>query len=158
MENAFVAAFNQFLEEKEKHITGLERLQDTLADTRELEKQLNEQENRHTGLVTDLRRYMEENTQQVQDQTEYSRRFSEMDAACKNAEEQISILQKILLEQAEKKERARRSEETLRKCSGNLTKFDTSLWDAMVENVTVSLDKTLTFLFWGGTEIAIPLQ
>ena len=157
IEQDFVAAFNQLLKEKEKHIAEMEMLQDALADTRELEKQLDEQENQHAGLVADLRRYMEENTWQVQDQTEYSHRFSEMDTACRNAEEQISRLQKRLFEQAERKERARRSEETLRKCSGSLTKFDTVLWDAMVENVTVSPDKTLTFLFWGGTEISIPL-
>ncbi len=158
IEQAFVAAFNQLLKEKEKHIARLEILQDALANTGELEKQLDEQENQHAGLVADLCRYMEENTWQVQDQAEYSRRFSEMDIACKKAEEQISRLQRRLLEQAERKERARRSEETLHKCSGSLTKFDTALWDAMVENVTVSPDKTLTFLFWGGTEISIPLQ
>ena len=154
---AFVAAFNRLLNDKEKYIARLEMLQDTLADTGELEKQLEEQESRHAGLVAGLRRYMEENAQQVQDQMEYSRRFSEMDAACKDAEEQISCLQKRLLEQTEKKERARRSEETLRKCSGSLTDFDTGLWDVMVETVTVSPDKTFTFLFWGGAEISVRL-
>ena len=153
-----MAAFNQFLKEKEKHIAGLERLQDTLADTRELEKQLDEQENRHAGLVADLRRYMEENTWQVQDQGEYNRRFAVMDASCQKAEEQVNSLQKQLLEQHGRREQISRSLSILKQCEDRLEKFSPDIWSATVDMVTVSSDKTLTFLFWGGTEIAIPLQ
>ncbi len=158
IERAFVAGFNQFLKEKEKHIAGLERLQDTLADTRELEKQLDEQENRHAGLVADLRRYMEENTWQVQDQGEYNRRFAVMDASCQKAEEQVNSLQKQLLEQHGRREQISRSLSILKQCEDRLEKFSPDIWSATVDMVTVSSDKTLTFLFWGGTEIAIPLQ
>lgn len=158
IERAFVAAFNQFLKEKEKHIAGLERLQDTLADTRELEKQLDEQENRHAGLVADLRRYMEENTWQVQDQGEYNRRFAVMDASCQKAEEQVNSLQKQLLEQHGRREQISRSLSILKQCEDRLEKFSPDIWSATVDMVTVSSDKTLTLLFWGGTEISIPLQ
>jgi len=158
LENAFVTAFNQFHKEKEKHMAQMEKLLSRLSDTSALERELDGTKAKHARLIEDLRSYMVENTRRIQDQGEYNRRFAEMDASCQEAEEQVNSLQKQLLEQHGRREQISRSLSILKQCEDRLEKFSPDIWNATVDMVTVSSDKTLTFLFWGGTEIAIRLQ
>lgn len=158
LENAFVTAFNQFHKEKEKHTAQMEKLLFRLSDTSALERELDATKAKHARLIEDLRSYMVENTRRIQDQGEYNRRFAEMDASCQKAEEQVNSLQKQLLEQHGRREQISRSLSILKQCEDRLEKFSPDIWSATVDMVTVSSDKTLTFLFWGGTEIAIRLQ
>ena len=157
LEAAFVKAFSQMLSNKEQHIVRLEKMLPTLADTSSLEKQLDEAQNRHADLMDSLRRYMEENTRQIQNQEEYNRRFSEQDAECKRAEGQITQLKEEILAQSGKREQARRCLEELRKCGDVIEKFDLDLWNAMVESVTVYADKKLVFLFRDETEVTVQM-
>ncbi len=107
--------------------------------------------------MDNLRRYMEENTRQIQDQAEYSRRFSELDAECGKAEEEISNLQKQILAQAGKREQIRRCLNDLRKCGNILEEFNLDLWHSMAESVTVRPSRILEFQFWDGTKIPVPM-
>lgn len=153
IKEGFVSAFNQIITDKEKHITRLKELQSTLADTSTLEKQLENARSMHVGLLADMRRYMEENTRQIQDQEEYNRRFSELDAECKKAEEEIESIKKEILAQSGRKEQIRHCLDKLRECGDILEGLDLDLWNSMVESVTVCTDKKLVFLFRDGTEI-----
>lgn len=157
LENAFVSAFNQFLEEKEKHTARLQELLSNLSDTTALEKQLDAAMAEHADLLGSLRSYMAENTRRIQDQEKYNHHFAEMDTICRKAEEQVNSLQKQLLEQQGHREQISRALNTLKECGDRLEKFSLEIWNAMVDKVTVSPDKALAFLFWGGAEIAIQL-
>ncbi|MEY8392586.1 recombinase family protein [Lachnospiraceae bacterium 45-W7] len=157
LEAAFVEAFSQMLSDKEQHIAQLEKMLPILADASGLEKQLDDAQNQHAELINALRRYMEENTRQIQNQEEYNRRFSEMDADCKKAEEQIAQLQKEILAQSGKREQVNRCLVELHRCGDSVEKFDPHLWNAMVESVTVCADKRLVFLFRDETKITIQM-
>ena len=128
-----------------------------LADTTQLEAQMAEIQAKHDGLMDNLRRYMEENTRQIQDQEEYNRRFTELDAECKKAEEEITRLKEEILEQFARKEQIRRCLNELKQCGNILEEFDVDLWNSMVEYVTVFTDKRLIFLFRDGTEIPVTM-
>ena len=158
IETAFVEAFNQMLGDKEQYIARFEEMLPLLADTTKLEAQMTEAQTKHDGLMDNLRRYMEENTRQIQDQEEYNRRFSELDAECKKAEEEIKAIQKELLSQSGRKEQIRRCLDKLRKCGDILEEFDLDLWNSMVESVTVCTDRKLAFLFRDGTEVLIQMS
>ena len=158
LEKAFVAAFNQFLKAKEKHAARLEKLLSRLSDASALEKQLDAAEAGHASLVASLRSYMEENTRSIQDQAEYNRRFAEMDALCRKAEEQVHGLQKQIFEQHGQREQTSRALNVLRQCSGRLEKFSPDIWNVMADTVMVSPDNTLVFRFREGTEVSIPLR
>lgn len=123
------------------------------ADTGSLDKQLEEARAKHSGQLAEMRCYMEENTRLVQDQAAYNRQFAAMDEACKITEERIDSLQQQILAQLGDKEQIRRSIRELEKCRGVLNKFDPDLWNATVESVTVSRDKTFTFLFRDKTKV-----
>ena len=112
---------------------------------------------RHEDLMDSLRRYMEENTRQIQNQAQNTRRFSEQDAECKKAEEQITHLHEKILAQSGKKEQVRRCLEELRKCGDTIEKFDLGLWNSMVESVTVFADKRLVFLFRDETKVTVQM-
>ena len=155
IEKAFVAAFNQLLGDKTQYIRRFEEMLPLLADTSELEKQLKETKENHSRLLNNLRCYMEENTHKIQDQTEYNRKFDEMDQACKGAEEEIKNIKELILAQQGRKEQIRRCLEELCKCGDILEKFEPALWNQMVETVTVRPDKTLIFCFRDGTEVPV---
>lgn len=157
IKNAFVIAFNQMLDDKAEHLTRLEEIQKELSDTSSLDKQLKAATSEHARLLAELRRYMEENTRQIQDQTEYNRRFSEMDTACQKQEGIIAQLKKQLIDQHTHKEQAARFLRILTECRNPIKEFDTDFWSAMIENVTVSQDKTLSFRFYDGSVIDVKL-
>lgn len=157
IEAAFVEAFNQMLGDKEQYIVRFEEMLPLLADTTQLEAQMAEIQAKHDGLMDNLRRYMEENTRQIQDQEEYNRRFTELDAECKKAEEEITRLKEEILEQFARKEQIRRCLNELKQCGNILEEFDVDLWNSMVEYVTVFTDKRLIFLFRDGTEIPVTM-
>lgn len=157
IENAFVIAFNQMLDDKADHLVRLEALQKELSDTSSLDEQLKTATSEHARLLAELRRYMEENTRQIQDQTEYNRRFSEMDTACQKQEKIIAQLKKQLIDQQTRKEQAERFLYILTECCNPIREFDTDFWSSMIENVTVSQDKTLSFRFYDGAVIDVKL-
>lgn len=154
---AFVEAFNQMLGDKEQYIARFEKMLPLLADTTKLEAQMTEAQTKHDELMDNLRRYMQENARKIQNQEEYNHRFSELDAECKKAEEEIEAIQKELLSQSGRKEQIRRCLNDLRGCGDILEEFDLDLWNSMVESVTVCTDKKLVFLFRDGTEIMVQM-
>lgn len=157
IESAFVTAFNEVLGEKEKYIQRFTELLPLLTDTNDLDKKLAKAEEQHSSLMAKLRSYMDENTRQVQDQTEYNRRFSQMDAECEAAEKQIKSIQKKILEQSGRKEQIKRCLEQIQRSGEILTAFDGNLWNSMVEAVIVDREKVLTFQFRDGSEVAVEL-
>ncbi|WP_251390976.1 recombinase family protein [Mediterraneibacter agrestimuris] len=157
IEAAFVEAFNQMLGDKEQYIARFEEMLPLLADTTKLEVQMTEVQAKHDELMDNLRRYMEENTRQIQDQEEYNRRFSELDVKCKKAEEEIESIKKEILAQSGRKEQIRHCLDELRECGDILEDFDLGLWNSMVESITVCTDRKLVFLFRDGTEVAVQM-
>lgn len=154
---AFIEAVNQVLCDRERHISRLEKLKVELDDTAALEQQLEDAREKQAEFLSALRRYMEENTRQVQDQTEYNCRFAEMDAQCQAAEKEVAALQEKILAQQGKKAQISSSIDTLRQCGDAIADFDEAIWNAMVESATVSAGSTMIFLFWDGTKIPVRL-
>lgn len=157
IKDAFVIAFNQLLGDKKRYIAHFGELLPLLADTSGLEKQLEVLEAQHTDKLDALRRYMEENTRQVQDQVEYNHRFREMSAECTELEERIKSIKQEILAQKGRKEQIRRCLNELRQCGDILGEFDLDLWNATVESATITADRTFTIRFWDGTEIPVQL-
>lgn len=157
IKEGFVAAFNQILEGREQHILHLTEMLALSADGSKLEQQLVGKTAEHAELLGKLRNYMEENTRQIQDQAEYNRRFNEMDAECKQMEEQVASLKAQILDERARKEQIRRCLEELRQCGDALTGFDTELWNSMVDRVFVAKDKTLTYRFQDGMKIPVKI-
>ena len=153
IQTAFVAAFNQILGNKSHYIIQFEEMLPLLADTTALELKLLEAQDTCDTASGRMRRYVEENTRQVQDQEEYERRFREMSDECRVAEKLVMDIKDEIFEQGARKEKIRRYLDELRQTGDIVTEFDSRLWQATIESVTVNPDKSLAFLFRDGTEI-----
>ncbi len=155
IKTAFIQACNRILSDKSRYIAQFEELLPLLADTSALEAKLTKAQDSHDTAVGRMRRYVEENTLQVQDQGEYTRRFNEMNAECKKAKKLVASLKDEMLECGIRKEKIRRYLDNLKQAGDILTEFDEGLWKATVETVTVHPDKSLMFMFRDGTEIPV---
>lgn len=155
IKEAFVKTLNTLLSNKDECVERLTRRLAVLNDTSGLENRLLQAQKRHGKLMEELRQYMEENTRQIQNQDEYNRHFSEMDAACSAAEEQVNSLQKKILKQKGQKEQVKRCLSKVKGCKKALDDFDLSLWNCMAESVTVAENGILTFLFRDGSEMSV---
>ncbi len=157
LQMAFIRAFNKLLGDKDRYIAQFEELLPLLADASSLEAKLTEAQNASDAVNAQIRRNMEDNARQVQDQNEYGRRFNEMSEAYKAAEKRAADIKAEILEQAARKEKIRRFLEELRGAGDIVTEFDQSLWNATVESVTVQTGQTMLFTFRDGTEISVKL-
>ena len=128
-----------------------------LADTTNLENKQKAAQDICDTITGRMRRHMEENARQVQDQAEYERHSQEMRDEYKNAEKQVEQLQDEILEQKARKEKIRRFLDHLRQGENIVTDFDEDLWNATVESVRVHADKSLIFVFRDGTKIPVLL-
>lgn len=157
IEDAFIVAFNQLLGNKERYIARFEELLPLLADTSNLEQKLDALTAQQVELQSKLRLCITENARRVQDQTVYNRQYSELRTACETVEAEIAQTNKDILAQLGRKEQIRRCLNELRRHGDILDEFDLDLWNALIESVTISTDRTLTFRFRDGTEIPVGL-
>ena len=152
---AFLTAFNRILGDKDQYLDAFKEMLPLLADTTSLEAKLAEAQNASDAATGRMRRHMEENARNVQDQEEYKRRFDEMSEECEQAEKLVSELKDKILEQNARKEMICRFLDELRKAGDIVTEFGAGLWQATVESVTVNTDKSFKFTFRDGSEVLV---
>lgn len=155
LKQAFIQAVNQILGDKERYIKSFEELLPLLADTSELENELEKLQDEHESLDDCIHRYVEENKREIQDQEVYGSHYCEMMEKFKKSEIQLNQIGDKILEQSTRKEKIRRFLDELRQKSNLITEFDEEFWNATIEVVTVQMDKTLIFKFRDGTEISV---
>jgi site-specific DNA recombinase len=155
LKQAFIQAVNQILGDKERYIKSFEELLPLLADTSELENELEILQDEHESLDDCIHRYVEENKREIQDQEVYGSHYCEMMEKFKKSEIQLNQIGDKILEQSTRKEKIRRFLDELRQKSNLITEFDEEFWNATIELVTVQMDKTLIFKFRDGTEISV---
>ncbi len=104
-----------------------------------------------------MRDLIELNTVRSQDQDVFREKFAALDAKCKESEQLISEIKSRIMEQSAKRERVRICLETIRNTKVEVSEFDATLWNILVEAVKVDTDKTLTFRFRDGNEMPVKL-
>lgn len=157
IKDAFVTAFNQLLGDKEQYIARFEELLPLLADTSSLEVQLDALHAQHEELLSKLQLCIAENARRVQDQEVYNRHYNGLRIECEGIEAKIAETNKEILTQLGRKEQIRRCLNELRGCGNILDEFDLDLWNALVESVTVTSGRMLTFHFRDEVEITVPV-
>lgn len=156
LKSAFLQAFNRILGNKERYITEFETaMLPFLADTSSLEKKLKELQDKRNTVSVKMRNYIEENTREVRDQTEYNRIYKSMLAERTELKAKMQKVEDEIKAQTAQKEQIRHYISELKQLDEIITEFDESLWQATVEHISVHPDKALTFLFRDGTEIVI---
>jgi len=133
---AFVNAFNQIFEEKERLLEDYAMIVAELTDQPQFDKEIAKLEEECDVVRELLRRHIEENARSIQNQDDYQQRYD------------------TLAERYEATHRQRFIED-LRKQKALLTDFDEELWIRMVESVTVFSGKHCHFNLKDGSEVQL---
>jgi DNA invertase Pin-like site-specific DNA recombinase len=152
---AFVQAINQILGDKEQSITRVEQQLPLLADTAELQKEMEKLQAEHDTLLSRMQHYIGADKRE-RDQ-EHIDHYRAMDEKLKKLGPQVNQLKDKILGQSIRKEKIRRFLKELRQVDNLITEFDEKLWNDTIELVTVHSDKTLSFRFKDGTQISVRL-
>ena len=152
---AFIEAFNQLVAEKREILANTELIRDTLCDTKDLTDEKTKLEEEMNVLVEMTQSIVADNARVAQNQADYQSRYNNLVERYNKAKERYDEVVTEISAKEARGERLGMFIKTLKKQKGVLNEFDSKLWGCMVESITVSRKKKLTFLFRDGTEITV---
>ena len=161
IQNAFVQAINQVLEQKEKILSALQEALAGLTDASGLKRECERLQEEQDAVSQQMSRMIRENAEVVQNQAEYNARLQPL-------EERYEVLKNAMLRTkeaiSEQTGRRRRLEAFIRELreSSLLTAFDERVFLGSVERITVFKgaskgEKQLVFRFKDGRNVAVTL-
>ena len=149
----FVQALNRLLTNRDELVSNVKLICDTLSDTSRLEEERQKYADEMTLVADMVQAAMLENARVALDQNEYRRkndalaeRFEEAKKKHDELVEQISVIQT-------REQNLRHFQETLESLKGTVTEFDSVVWGALVDYITVYEDGSRTVTFRDGTTI-----
>ncbi len=125
----------------------------TLCDTTDLEVEKASLQQELAVLVEMTQNCIAENARIVQDQGEYQKRYNGLVERYEKAKARFDEVTEAIAERSAKGERLAGFIRTLEAQRESVAEFDERLWGAMVDYVTVGVDKRLTVMFRNGTGI-----
>ena len=152
---AFLAAFNERLENKDEIIAAYDEVLLVLTDTSALDTEAATLKGECEVVMELTRKCVEENASTVLDQAEYRQRYEGLLARYEAARERLSKIDEARIERAAKRTNITRFLESLVKYGDIVTEFDEELWYITVDSITVFEDGRLTVQFRDGSEVAI---
>ena len=158
IQGAFVKAFNWLYSEKERLMPELAATIRQLADTSKLDGEIMPLQVSIGDTLTEIQALVKDNARTAQDQAEYARRYDALTAKYKAAKERLAVLTAQSQAQCVRREKIKRFYDTLKKTQGPLAGFDSRLWCALVENVTVYSMSRVVVRFSGGTRVEIAVD
>ena len=161
IQNAFVQAISQVLEQKEEILSALQEALASLTDASGLERECDHLQAEQDAVAQQIGRMIRENAEVAQNQAEYNARLQPLEdryEALKNA--MLKTKEAI----SEQTGRRRKLEAFMRELSENdfLTAFDERMFLGTTEKITVSKgqrksEKQLVFRFKDGTEVTVTI-
>jgi len=157
IQGAFVKAFNWIFSERERLLAELAVRTKKLADTTKLDGEITPLQVSLGDILKEIEALVKQNASTAQDQGAYARQYDALTAKYKAAKERLEILMAEKQAQCVRREKAKRFCDTLKKTAGPLAGFDSRLWCAIVEDVTVySMGRVVVRFSSGtGTEVAV---
>lgn len=139
--------------ERKEFTANAEIIRKTLCVTDDLQEEKGELEEEMAVLVEMTQNIVAENARVAQDQGEYQKRY---DGQVKRYDEAKARYDEVVTAISAKEAQSERLSDfikVLKAQDGTISEFDGSLWDSMVELITVIRDKKITVTFRDGMEI-----
>lgn len=153
IKNRFVIAYNKFIEDKTAVVDDCKEMMMILDDSKSIEEEINNLTMRANDIVVLVENLVERNSTEPIDQTEFQRRYNELD------EEHSFIIKRIeeLSSEIESKKAQAICLESFIKdldnMPGVINEFDDNLWSMLIDKAIVNKDGTIKFIFMNGREI-----
>jgi site-specific DNA recombinase len=158
LQQAFIKAFNQVVENKHQIIADFEAIISALMDTSALDKESATLRDECAVVAELIRKCVEENARSALDQREYQERYNGLVARYETAKKRLDVIADEKQARMAKRENISRFLDNLRHQDGIIEVFDEELWYATVEWIAVHPTNELTFTFKNGTEIEVQIQ
>ena len=155
MKAAFIRLVNKLSTDREFYVTELTAIKDRLGDTTALEKErriLDEQLGIDAKAVNDL---IAQNARVAQNQTEYNERYDALVSRYEETERRRDEVADRINQIMVRRRKLERFIESIKDLPELITKFDASLWAALVDSMTVYAKDRITFRLTCGMEIEI---
>ncbi len=153
IQDRFLAVFNRMITDKAANLAACGETKAVLTDVSGIDDELNELRGEMDVIEELIRKCVEQNSKETQDQEAFLDRYR---GYVKKYEKVQVRQQSLLKERAERKAKAAaidRFAAELQSRDGLLEDFDNEIWLLTVESVTAHGDGSLTFRFYGGTEV-----
>ena len=154
---AFVEAFNKYIKHKDEYISQAGERIAALMNTEQTEQDIVEKEAECQALYSSLRALVDENSVKAQDQTQYTAKFSSMEAKCRALEAEIKELNEKILSTTAQRENISLFLERIRESDKLISEFDDELWLSLVEKAIMRQGKKITFVFKDGSKLTIKI-
>lgn len=142
------------LSEKKEIIENAEIIRKTLCTTKSMIEEKQRLEDEILVLVEMTQNLVVENARVAQDQNEYQKRYDGLMQRYETAKERYDDLVAKIEQKEAHDERIKQFIKTLKEQQCVLTEFDDTLWDSMVEYVTIGKENR-SVTFKDGTEITV---
>lgn len=127
----------------------------TLTDFKSLDVEI-EQRSAEVKVVAELvKALVKENASTIQSQETYLKRYEELTKRYEKARSELERLQDERLRRSQQDKAMSRYIRTLKKQPTVLTEWNDTIWTVMVEKAIVHRDKSITFVFYNGSEVTV---
>lgn len=151
----FIKAYNLVMCDKKQVVEDTLAVIELLTDTSDLDIEIAGLQEKIERISSDVSLMVRENARTQQDQIKFAARYEEL---TKEYETQKAALEKAVKEKAYKTGKATKMRaylEAMKQADDFLEEWSDEAWILMVETATVNRDKTITFKFANGKEVAV---
>lgn len=151
----FIKAVNQYLSERDVMVENAQMILELLSDTTELERQLDESAVKMNALVEQTENIVAENAHVAIDQEVYNERYNSLVGQYEAEKKTYDRLETEIADRKARHQQLQQFTDTVRDAAQIQTEFDTGLWSALVDFITVESKDDVTVTFRDGTEIQV---
>lgn len=154
VEDGFIMAINRLLKNKDEIIRLCEKVMNKRCDISDLEDQKAKLQVELEVTCSLMERLIAMNAAMAMDQDEYDRQFAEYEARYNEIRQRIAKVESEQKQRIGKRSKLAEYLETLRD-QGLISSFNETLWYGTVEQVRVTTEGNLRFIFRDGQEITV---
>ena len=158
MKAAFLAAFNQRIDDRDAIFAAYDEVLAELTDTTALDTEAAAMNGEREVAGALIRKAVDENARAPLDQDEYNARYDALLARFKAAESRLGEIDAERNNRRMKQANITRFLRILKKQENLVTEFDDELWYITVDKVLVHTDGRLSFIFRDGAAVDVPLE
>lgn len=150
---AFLVVMERLVQNRAEILVTLEQALAILADTRDIDRKIERSVKKEQEVAQLMRSEVEQNARVVQDQVVYNERYSELTERYNAAHAEVVRLTEAKADRQGRMLKLTAFLETLRDKDSLVPELNDGLWNAVVQDVTVRADGTMTFRLRDGSEM-----
>ena len=151
----FIRAYNQQMADLPRIIADCELMRKALTDFEKLDAVIEQKDQERELIAGMVRELVKENASTVMEQEAYRQKYESLNQHYKTVVEELNRLMEERTLREHKDKAMGVYIRTLRKSPLILTEWNDTLWTVLVEKAIIHRDKSITFIFYNGSEITV---